>query len=106
MPRKQNPDTAPQRPDEAASSAPASPLPAAPEPGTTRAPPRDGTKIATVLDLLRQPAGTTIADISAATGWQAHTVRGALAGAIGRRMGLKVFSFKEKGEPRRYRLPN
>lgn len=106
MPRKTTADTSAQRPNEAASSVTASPDPSATEAGTTRAPPRDGTKIATVLALLRQPAGTTIADISAATGWQAHTVRGALAGAIGRQMGLKVFSFKEKGEARRYRLPD
>jgi len=104
MPRRKPADTVAQRPDEGASEAPAPTAPAAPEPATTRAPPRDGTKIATVLDLLRQPGGTTIADISAATGWQSHTVRGALAGAIGRRMGLKVISHKENGEARRYRL--
>lgn len=57
-----------------------------------------------VLDLLRQSGGTTIADISAATGWQPHTVRGALAGSIGRRMGLTVISQKDPGEARRYRL--
>lgn len=65
---------------------------------------RPGTKIATVLDLLRRPGGATIADIGEATGWQSHTVRGALAGAIGRRMGLKVISEKKPGEARRYRL--
>lgn len=104
MPRRKPADTATQRPTEGASEVPAPAAAAAPEPATTRAPPRDGTKIATVLDLLRQPGGTTIADISAATGWQAHTVRGALAGAIGKRMALKVISHKEKGEARRYRL--
>lgn len=104
MPRRKPADTAAQRPTDGVSDVPASTAPAAPEPAKTRAPPRDGTKIATVLDLLRQPGGTTIADISAATGWQAHTVRGALAGAIGKRMSLKVISHKEKGEARRYRL--
>lgn len=75
-----------------------------PEPSPTRGPPRDGTKIALVLDLLRQPGGVTIADIGSATGWQPHTVRGALAGSIQRRMGLKITSHKEPGEARRYRL--
>jgi len=75
-----------------------------PVPPATPAAPRPGTKIAVVLDLLRRPGGATIADIGEATGWQSHTVRGALAGAIGRRMGLKVTSHKEAGEARRYRL--
>ena len=104
MPRRKPVDTVPQRPDDGVSEAPAPTAPAAPEPATTRAPPRDGSKIATVLALLRQQGGTTIANISAATGWQSHTVRGALAGAVGRRMGLKVISHKEKGEARRYHL--
>jgi hypothetical protein len=51
--------------------------------------PRPGTKQATVLALLRRSEGATIAQIMSATGWQAHTVRGFLAG-LKRRQGLSV----------------
>ncbi|WP_270935907.1 DUF3489 domain-containing protein [Falsiroseomonas oryzae] len=42
--------------------------------------PREGTKQASVLALLRRPEGAIVAQIDEATGWQAHTVRGFLAG--------------------------
>ncbi len=45
--------------------------------------------------------------IIAATGWQAHTVRGAMSGALGEKLGLAVTSVKEGGGGRVYRLqPN
>ena len=40
------------------------------------------TKIATVLDLLRQKDGATIEDIVKVTGWQKHTARGTLSNTI------------------------
>ncbi len=49
------------------------------ETGTPR-PPRAGTKQQAVLTLLRRPEGATIAQVSDATGWQQHTVRGFFAG--------------------------
>ena len=33
---------------------------------------REGSKKAIVLDMLKRPAGATLADIMSATGWQAH----------------------------------
>ncbi|WP_052402916.1 DUF3489 domain-containing protein [Muricoccus aerilatus] len=42
--------------------------------------PREGTKQASVLTLLRQSEGATIAQVMEATGWAQHTVRGFLAG--------------------------
>ena len=49
---------------------------------------RDGTKEAMLIDMLRRPEGATIAQIMVATGWQAHTVRGAFAGALKKKRGL------------------
>ena len=64
---------------------------------------RDGTKEAMLIDMLRRPEGATIAQIIAATGWQAHTVRGAFAGALKRKRGLTVTSEKPDGGERVYR---
>ena len=67
--------------------------------------PREGTKQATLIAMLRAPDGATIEEISAATGWQSHTVRGAMAGALKRKLGLEVTSEKVEGRGRVYRLP-
>ena len=45
------------------------------------------TKIEAVVDLLRRPEGARIEDIMAATGWQKHSVRGAMSGAIKKGLG-------------------
>jgi hypothetical protein len=45
---------------------------------------RPGSKLATVVAMLRAPEGASIAAIMTATDWQAHSVRGAIAGAIKR----------------------
>jgi Protein of unknown function (DUF3489) len=85
------------------------PPPLAPQPESTadlptpRAP-RDGSKQAALIALLRSDSGATIAEIMAATGWLSHTVRGALAGALKKR-GLIVSSDKVEGRGRVYRLP-
>ena len=65
---------------------------------------RDGSKEALVIDLLRRPDGATIAQIMAATGWRAHTVRGLFAGALKKRRGLAVTSEKPQGGERIYRI--
>ncbi|MBI4464524.1 MAG: DUF3489 domain-containing protein, partial [Acidobacteria bacterium] len=43
---------------------------------------RAGSKKAAILELLRRPGGATLTDLTAATGWQAHSVRGFISGAI------------------------
>jgi hypothetical protein len=55
------------------------------------------------MALLKRPEGATLKAIMAATGWQAHSVRGFLSGQLNKRMGLKVKSFKRDGE-RVYRV--
>jgi Protein of unknown function (DUF3489) len=42
--------------------------------------PRDGTKIAQVVELLRRGGGLTLAELVAVTGWLPHTIRAALTG--------------------------
>lgn len=68
--------------------------------------PREGTKQTTLIAMLRGPDGATIEEIMAATGWQSHTVRGAMAGALKKKLGLEVSSEKIEGRGRVYRLPS
>ena len=49
-----------------------------------------------LIAMLRRPEGATIAQVIEATGWQKHTVRGAISGALKKKRGLQVTS--EKGE--------
>ena len=67
--------------------------------------PREGTKQATLIAMLRAPDGATIEEIMAATGWQSHTVRGAMAGALKKKLGLEVTSEKVEDRGRVYKLP-
>jgi hypothetical protein len=67
--------------------------------------PRTGTKQAMLISLLRAPDGATMDEIVAATGWLAHTARGAMSGALGKKLGLVVTSEKDEARGRVYRLP-
>jgi hypothetical protein len=65
---------------------------------------REGTKQAKVIALLRRDTGATLAELTDATGWQIHTVRGVLAGTL-KRLGMTVISDKTDVGERVYRLP-
>jgi hypothetical protein len=75
---------------------------------------RDGTKPASgkrtkqqiCLDLLGRREGATIEDLEQATGWQKHSVRGFLAGAVRKKLDLKLISEKPDAGPRRYHILN
>jgi hypothetical protein len=56
-----------------------------------------------LLDLLRHPAGATIAALSNASGWQQHSVRGFLAGVVRKKLGLELASTVE-ADQRIYRI--
>ena len=65
---------------------------------------REGTKQALLVGMLGRAEGATIDEIVAATGWQPHTVRGAFAGALKKRLGLTIASEKVEGRGRVYRI--
>ena len=98
-------NSAPTGATDAPSDAPATDTPTAPEAAPKARTPREGTKQATLIAMLRAPDGATIEEITAATGWQSHTVRGAMAGALKKKLGLEVTSEKVEGRGRVYRLP-
>ena len=52
--------------------------------------PRAGTKQAHPDRVLKRPEGATVEQIAAATGWQHHTIRGAISGALKKKLGLTV----------------
>nr|WP_026352649.1 DUF3489 domain-containing protein [Yoonia vestfoldensis] len=72
----------------------------APKPTT----PRTGTKQAQIIALLQRPEGATIAEIVVATGWQAHSARGMISGALKKKLGLPVISEKVGGRGTVYRI--
>ena len=65
---------------------------------------RENSKQAEVVRMLQRAEGATIPQICEATGWQAHTVRGTLAGALKKKLGLTITSDKVKGGDRIYRV--
>jgi hypothetical protein len=74
--------------------------PPAPKPPT----PRTGTKQAQIITLLQRPEGATIAEIVVATGWQAHSARGMISGALKKKLGLPVTTEKVEGRGTVHRL--
>ena len=65
---------------------------------------RTDSKQAKLIEMLRRPEGASIEEIVVAFGWQAHTVRGAIAGALKKKLGIDVRSEKIDGRGRVYRI--
>lgn len=65
---------------------------------------RADSKQAKVIALLKRPGGATLDALVKATGWQRHTVRGAIAGALKKRLKLKVIAEKREDGVRTYRI--
>ena len=69
---------------------------ASPKPASPAVPQFKG-KLGVVIDLLGQPNGVSLETLMTATGWQKHSVRGALAGAVKKKLGRPVISEKVAG---------
>jgi hypothetical protein len=65
--------------------------------------PREGSKTAQVVAMLQRKNGATLSEIMEKMGWQKHTVRGFMAGAM-KKAGYAVESFKPEGGERTYRI--
>lgn len=72
-------------------------------PAPAEAPAGPTTKLATLIAMLQTQEGATIASLCEATGWQSHSVRGAMAGAL-KRKGYVVASTRSSDGLRRYRI--
>jgi len=98
-------NTAPAGATDAPTEEPTPDTPTELDPAPKARTPREGTKQAKLIEMLRTEGGATIEEIMVATGWQSHTVRGAIAGALKKKLGLDVTSEKVDGRGRVYKLP-
>ena len=97
-------DSAPTGANEAPSAEDPKDAPAEADPAPKARTPRAGTKQAKLIEMLRAEGGATVDEIVAATGWQAHTVRGAMSGALRKKLGLTITSEKIEGRGRAYMI--
>jgi hypothetical protein len=65
---------------------------------------RDGSKKADIIRLMERAKGVTLAELMEATGWQAHSVRGFISGTLGKKLKMKIDSFRTEKGARTYRL--
>jgi predicted ArsR family transcriptional regulator len=65
---------------------------------------RADSKQAKLIEMLKRSDGATIDEIVKKFEWQPHTVRGAIAGALKKKLGLVVQSDKIEGRGRVYRI--
>lgn len=65
---------------------------------------RADSKQAKLIEMLKRAQGATIDEIATTFDWQKHTVRGAIAGALKKKLGLDVKSEKVEGRGRVYRI--
>jgi Protein of unknown function (DUF3489) len=64
---------------------------------------RDGSKKADIIRPLERAKGATLNELMAVTGWQAHSVRGFISGTLGKKLKMKIDSFRTEKAERAYR---
>ena len=97
-------NTAPAGATDAPSEEPVPDTPTEPKAAPKTRTPREGTKQAQLIAMLRAESGATIEEIVAALDWQAHTARGAMSGALKKKLGLTIISEKVDGRGRVYAI--
>lgn len=65
---------------------------------------RTGTKQAQIIAMLQRPEGATVTEMVEATGWLAHTVRGAISGTLKKKQGLNIVTSSDDARGRAYRI--
>ncbi len=65
---------------------------------------REGTKQALLIEMLKRPTGASIDEIAVTLEWRPHTIRGAIAGALKKKLGLTITSEKVEERGRVYNL--
>lgn len=63
----------------------------------------NGSKLDMIVSALRPAKGASLTTLMSLTGWQQHSVRGAIAGALKKGRGLSITSIKV-GDERVYKL--
>jgi hypothetical protein len=89
-------------PKKAKSEKKATPAKKAPKGAKKAGAARDGSKTATILEMLKRTGGATAKELLRATGWQPHSLRGFLSGTVGKKLGLTVVSTKGEDGERSY----
>lgn len=62
------------------------------------------TKQQILIDLLKRKQGATLKQMMEATGWQKHSLHGAMAGNFRKKLGLVIVSTKDSGGERVYKI--
>lgn len=57
-----------------------------------------------IIDMLKREEGATLKQMMEATGWQRHSLHGAMAGGLKNKLGLKITSTKENGGEKIYKI--
>ena len=97
-------NTPPAGATDAPTETPATDIPTETEAAPKARTPRAGTKQAMLIAMLRAPEGATIEEIMIASNWASHTIRGAMAGALKKKLGLTITSEKVADRGRIYRI--
>ena len=91
-------------PKKAKSAKKATPVKKAPKSAKKATGARDGSKTATILEMLKRTGGATAKELLKVTGWQAHSLRDFISGTLGRRLGLTVVSTEGEDGERSYSI--